>query len=80
MWNRGGSARTPMQSVASLLISACLLTGCSNVVEWREEVKLSDGRTVVVTQKRRCEGGGELEGPYGQWASVWPTRDGSRCP
>lgn len=38
-------------------IWASMLTGCSNVVEWREEVKLNDGRTIVVTQKRRCEGG-----------------------
>jgi hypothetical protein len=27
-----------------------------NFREWKEEVKLSDGRIIVVTQKKRCEG------------------------
>ena len=32
-----------------------LLNACSNTGSWQEEVKLSDGRTIVVTQKRRYE-------------------------
>jgi hypothetical protein len=46
------------------MIAACisLLTtiACgqsSKLVEWKEEVKLNDGRVIVVTQKKRCEGG-----------------------
>ena len=33
-----------------------MLGGCSNTGSWQEEVKLSDGRVIVVTQKRRYEG------------------------
>ena len=33
-----------------------MLPACSNNVTWQEEVKLSDGRVIVVTQKRLCEG------------------------
>lgn len=32
------------------------LSGCSNTFTWQEEVKLSDGRIITVTQKRRYEG------------------------
>lgn len=32
------------------------MTGCADTVTWREEVKLSDGRVIEVTQKRRYEG------------------------
>jgi hypothetical protein len=35
-------------------ISACAKT--PEFVTWQEEVKLNDGRTIVVTQKKRCEG------------------------
>jgi hypothetical protein len=31
------------------------LTACSNTLSWQEEVKLNDGRLIVVTQKRRCD-------------------------
>lgn len=34
-----------------------MLSGCSQFVEWQEEVKMNDGRVIVVTQRRRCEGG-----------------------
>ena len=33
------------------------LAACSGSVQWREEVRLNDGRVVVVDQKRRCAGG-----------------------
>lgn len=39
-------------SVAVVHISAC-----SSTVQWDEEVLLNDGRKIVVTQVRRCEGG-----------------------
>ncbi|CAN7514661.1 hypothetical protein [Polaromonas sp. LjRoot131] len=39
------------------LCVALQLAACSNTVQWDEEVKLNDGRVIVVTQKRRCEGG-----------------------
>lgn len=41
-----------------LLIAGGLtvLPACSNTLSWQEEVKLNDGRVIVVTQKRRCEG------------------------
>lgn len=40
-----------------VILSTTQLAACSDAVEWREEVKLNDGRTIVVTQKRRCEAG-----------------------
>ena len=43
--------------LAALLASIPLLGGCSgNTMTWQEEVKLLDGRTITVTQKRRYEG------------------------
>jgi hypothetical protein len=46
-----------------LLICTLLVSGCAtalpqhdNFKEWLEEVKLNDGRVIVVTQKKRCEG------------------------
>ncbi len=39
-----------------LALGFLLLTGCTNTKSWTEEVLLSDGRIVEVTQKRRCEG------------------------
>lgn len=45
------------------LIFILLITGCASAFpkqgefrEWQEEVKLNDGRVIVVTQKKRCEG------------------------
>lgn len=32
-----------------------VLTSCADTITWQEEVKLNDGRAIVVTQKRRCE-------------------------
>lgn len=34
-----------------------MLSACADTVTWQEEVLLNDGRTIVVTQKRRCEAG-----------------------
>lgn len=40
----------------------CVLPGCAGSLTgpeyktWQEEVKLSDGRVIVVTQKKRCQG------------------------
>jgi len=46
-----------------LLIGILLITGCTSILakqdkfrEWQEEVQLNDGRVIVVTQKKRCEG------------------------
>lgn len=39
------------------LLSAFWVTSCSaSYVIWKEEVKLNDGRIIVVEQKKRCEG------------------------
>lgn len=38
-------------------LTAMLFAGCSKTVVWDEEVRLLDGRVIVATQKRRCEGG-----------------------
>jgi hypothetical protein len=38
-----------------VLASAPIVGGCSNTGSWQEEVKLSDGRVITVTQKRRYE-------------------------
>lgn len=47
--------------VCSILLSACYSTllgrpllGGPGYVEWQEEVKLNDGRVIVVTQKKKC--------------------------
>ena len=32
------------------------LPACSDMISWQEEVKLNDGRVIIVTQKRRCDG------------------------
>jgi hypothetical protein len=39
-----------------VLASVPLVGGCGNTGSWQEEVKLSDGRVITVTQKRRYEG------------------------
>ena len=41
-----------------IIVSACLcgLAACTPYVSWQEEVKLNDGRTIVVEQKKRTEG------------------------
>lgn len=39
------------------IVTLSLTSGCDKTVQWKEEVKLNDGRIVVVTQKKRCEGG-----------------------
>lgn len=44
----------------AVLLGCCLLlslSGCARTVEWKEDVRLLDGRVIVVTQIRRCEGG-----------------------
>lgn len=39
-----------------IVLGICMnLAACSNTVSWDEEVKLNDGRMIVVTQKRRGE-------------------------
>lgn len=38
-----------------MLAAMPMLGGCSNTASWEEEVKLSDGRVITVTQKRRYE-------------------------
>lgn len=45
------------------LLFVLLITGCASASarygefrEWQEEVQLNDGRVIVVTQKKRCEG------------------------
>ncbi|MBI3903962.1 MAG: hypothetical protein HY306_13635 [Nitrosomonadales bacterium] len=39
-----------------MLASMSMLGGCSNTSTWQEEVRLVDGRVIMVTQKRRYEG------------------------
>lgn len=39
------------------MLAAAQLTACADTVQWDEEVQLNDGRVIVVTQKKRCEGG-----------------------
>ena len=47
--------------ISASLLSACISTmlgrpllGGPGYVEWQEEVKLNDGRVIVVTQKKKC--------------------------
>lgn len=42
-------------TLSAVLASVPLLGGCSNTGSWQEEVKLSDGRVITITQKRRYE-------------------------
>lgn len=42
--------------VVLLIFLGVAMSGCADTVTWREEVKLSDGRVIEVTQKRRYEG------------------------
>ena len=46
-----------MPRMLLVVVFALQLTACSKTVQWEEEVKLNDGRIIVVTQKKRCEGG-----------------------
>ena len=39
------------------------MSGCADTLTWQEEVKLSDGRVIVVTQKRRYESAYSGHGP-----------------
>lgn len=40
-----------------LLFGLMSVSACSDIMTWQEEVKFNDGRTILVNQKRRCEGG-----------------------
>jgi hypothetical protein len=51
--------KKPLQ-VLLAAIAATQITACSKTVQWEEEVKLNDGRVIVVTQKKRCEGGNSM--------------------
>src|SRR3569832_413933 len=51
------SNRVRLARFVAALAGVCCLAACSKTVEWKEEVQLNDGRTIVVKQKRRCEGG-----------------------
>lgn len=57
MMNQKPSLKTLSLRMASAVFAVLLLTGCSKTVQWEEEVKLNDARVIVVTQKRRCDGG-----------------------
>jgi len=46
------------------MVAALLLAGCSKTVTWKEEVELSDGRTIVIERETfNAPGGGDLRGP-----------------
>jgi hypothetical protein len=49
----------PVKLLKILLFAllAIQAAGCSKTVQWEEDVQLNDGRIIVVTQKKRCEGG-----------------------
>lgn len=40
------------------------MSGCADTLTWQEEVKLADGRVIVVTQKRRYESANTGHSPY----------------
>lgn len=42
-------------TLALMLASVPFVGGCGNTGSWQEEVKLTDGRVIIVTQKRRYE-------------------------
>jgi hypothetical protein len=48
-----------LKTIGLALTLGVSMSACSKPVEfvtWQEEVKLNDGRVIVVTQKKRCEG------------------------
>lgn len=60
MFSVHGYLRGLLRLAARLLFTSgiCMsLSSCSNTLSWREEVKLADGRTIVVSQERRCASG-----------------------
>ena len=51
----------------TLMTGFAVLTACSKSVEyvtWQEEVRLNDNRTIVVTQKKFCDGGPHTGGKF----------------
>ena len=44
------------QLLLILVCTVCMTACASSYVTWQEEVKLSDGRIIMVTQKKLCEG------------------------
>lgn len=46
-------------AIAVSVVLGGLSAACSDTVEWREEVRLMDGRVVEVHQKKRCDPVGE---------------------
>jgi hypothetical protein len=60
--------------LGALLATIPLLGGCNdNTLTWQEEVKLLDGRTITVTQKRRYEKVYTGEGTGSVVREVWLT-------
>lgn len=45
-----------IQIFVTIGVMGCQTACASEFVTWQEEVKLNDGRVIVVTQKKRCEG------------------------
>ena len=47
-----------MSRIILLIVSTIFsLSGCAQTVEWKEDVRLLDGRVVTVVQKKLCKGG-----------------------
>jgi hypothetical protein len=56
---RRGLLSLPRAIAAAALVCwvSLMLSACGSTVEWKEDVRLLDGRIITVTQKKRCEGG-----------------------
>lgn len=50
---RTGTLGRSLMFIASVLP----LAACSDTVDWKEEVRMADGRVIIVEQKRKCAGG-----------------------
>lgn len=57
-----------------LILLGGAMSGCASTNAWKEEVKLSDGRIIIVTQKRRYDGGvSTLQGANTLVREAWLT-------
>ena len=70
--DRPGAGAGRLQ-LLTLLLAAAVLAACGNVdVSWKEEVKLADGRMIIVKRTAQGKALGEIGGPGG-WRATRMT-------
>jgi hypothetical protein len=72
-WLQGRTRASIRRRGATMLMLAAMLTACGRVdVEWKEEVRLNDGRVVIVNRTAQGKALGEIGGPGG-WRATRMT-------